>query len=73
MMSPFLREAFINALFYEMAERLNRGLDFPEALAQGMEAIDRQIRGTDPGLAAIYMDAAVREILNIREYGGTLH
>src|SRR6185436_2863166 len=51
-MSQFLRDALLELLFREMAEHVNRGLDYDEALILGVEEIKRQIRGSRLDLAS---------------------
>ena len=72
-MSQHLRDALLELLFREMAEHVNRGLDYDEALILGVEEIKRQIRGSRLDLASRLIDEATRDARYSRERGTRLH
>jgi len=72
-MSQDLRDALLNLLFELMAEHIQAGLDYDEALLLGVEEIRRQIRGSRAELAIRLVDIATRDVRYAREYGTQLH
>ena len=73
MMSQFLRDALIELLFRHMADHINRGLDYDEALILGVDEIRRQIRGTRLDLESRMINDAMREVREAHENGTRLH
>ena len=72
-MSQELRDGLLNLLFKLMAEHINNGCDYDEALMLGVEEIRRQIRGSRAELAIRLVDIATRDVRYAREYGTQLH
>lgn len=72
MMSQFLRDALIDMLFRHMAEHIERGVEFDEALRLGVDEIRRQIRGSRADIERQLVDQAVSD-LAWTELGKTMH
>jgi hypothetical protein len=72
-MSQFLRDALLELLFRHMAEHVERGCDYDEALILGVQEIRRQIRGSRLDLEAMMIDEAVRQVHEAHQSGSKLH
>jgi hypothetical protein len=72
-MSQELRDALLDLLFRHMAEHVERGLSYDEALILGVAEIRRQIRGSRLDLAAMLIDRAASDAHHARENGTKLH
>ena len=71
-MNRHLREALLELLFWRMAEHLDRGLDYDEALILGVAEIRQQIRESRRDLADMLLSRAVSDMRYVREYGTQL-
>jgi len=64
-MSQFWRDV----LFDHMRWHIERGVDFDEAFILGIKEINRQLRGSNPKIAAKLIEEAKRYIHYECEYG----
>jgi hypothetical protein len=67
MSQQWLRDALLELLELHMAEHIERGLDYHEALMLGVEEIKRQIRGSRGDLVTMLTDDVVLQARYARE------
>jgi hypothetical protein len=67
MTSQWLRDALLELLELQMAEHIERGLDYHEALVLGVEEIKRQIRESRGDLVTMLTDDVVLQARYARE------
>jgi len=67
MNEPWLQHALHELLELHMAEHMERGLDYHEALMLGVEEIKRQIRGSRGDLIKMLTDDVVLQARYARE------
>lgn len=73
MTSQWLRGALLDLLELHMAEHIDRGLEYDEALMLGVAEIRHQIRESRGDLVTMLMDDTVLQARYARERGTKLH
>ena len=69
----WLQAGLLELLELHMAEHIERGCDYHEALMLGVEEIKRQIRGSRGDLITLLINDAVLQTRYAREHGAKLH
>ena len=72
-MNHELRDKLIQFLSTLMAEHIERGCDYDEALILGVEEIRRQIRQSRGDLVEMLIGHAVSDVHHARDHGTRLH
>jgi hypothetical protein len=72
-MSQWLRDALLDLLELHMADHIERGCDYNEALMLGVAEIKYQIRGSQGDLVTMLVNDTVLQARYAREAGKFLH